>query len=86
VPHEEREEQDRLRNLLDTLGYDRAGTDVDHVHELQFGGADVFGNLWPADNSANRSAGRRHLNQLENYRQQLGNLAGRHFVISRVRI
>jgi hypothetical protein len=81
-------EKDRLRALLDRLGFDRSGTDVDHVHELQFGGADAFNNLWPADNSANRSAGARHAEQLENYRQQpgLANLAGRHFVISRVRI
>ena len=88
IPHEEREEpeKNRLRNLLDTLGFDRSGTDVDHVHELQFGGADTFGNLWPADNSANRSAGSRHLGQLENYRQQIGNLAGRHFVITRIGI
>jgi hypothetical protein len=88
IPHEEREEpeKNRLRTLLDTLGFDRSGTDVDHVHELQFGGADTFSNLWPADNSANRSAGRRHADQLENYRQQIGNLAGRHFVITRVGI
>ena len=88
LPHEERlePEKNRLRGLLDRFGYDRSGTDVDHVHELQFGGSDTFGNLWPADNSANRSAGARHLDQPENYRQQLGNLAGRHFVISRVRI
>ncbi|MDQ6867044.1 MAG: HNH endonuclease [Pseudomonadota bacterium] len=88
VPHEAREEpeKNRLRNLLDTLGFDRSGTDVDHVHELQFGGADTFSNLWPADNSANRSAGSRHKEQLDNYRQQFPNLAGRHFVIARVRI
>ena len=56
VPHEERQEpeKNRLRGLLDTLGFDRSGTDVDHVHELQFGG--TFSNLSPADNSANRSA------------------------------
>jgi hypothetical protein len=60
VPYEEREEpeKNRLRGLLDTLGFDRSGTDVDHVHELQFGG--TFSNLSPADNSANRSAGTRH--------------------------
>jgi len=86
LPHEAREEQNRLRALLSRLGYDRAGTDVDHVHELQFGGTDTFGNLWPADNSANRSAGRRHTTQLENYRQQLGNIEGRHFVIARIGI
>ena len=88
IPHEEREEpeKNRLRGLLDRLGYNRAGTDVDHVHELQFGGADAFGNLWPADNSANRSAGSRHRDQLDNYRAQLGVLAGRYFVISRVQI
>lgn len=88
VPYSEREEpeKNRLRRLLDTLGYNRAGTDVDHIHELQFGGSDTFSNLWPADNSANRSAGTRHQKQLENYEKQLGNLAGRHFVIARIQI
>jgi hypothetical protein len=88
IPYATREEpeKNRLRRLFDRLGYDRTGTDVDHVHELQFGGADHFENLWPADNSGNRSAGRRHLSQLQNYERQLGNLAGRWFVISRIRI
>jgi hypothetical protein len=55
VPHEERQEpeKNRLCALLDTLGFDRSGTDIDHVHELEFGGADMFSNVWLA---ANRSA------------------------------
>ncbi|WP_263352911.1 eCIS core domain-containing protein [Acidicapsa acidisoli] len=86
IPHadEPRQEQARMRNLLDTLGHQRGGTDVDHVYELQFGGADNFPNLWPLDNSANRSAGGRHNDQLDHYRTQLGNIAGRYFVVARV--
>ena len=79
-------EKDRLRELLTRLGYDRSGVDVDHVHELQFGGDDSFDNCWPADNSGNRSAGRRHQAQLANYEATLGNIAGRWFIISRIRI
>lgn len=81
-------EKERMRRLLDRLGYDRSGTDVDHVHELQFGGAeyDRFDNLWPADNSGNRSAGGRHDRQLREYEGRLGSLAGRWFTIARIRI
>lgn len=90
-PYDEREEREmtRMRNLLAQLGYGGhagEGVDVDHVYELQFGGKDRFDNLWPADSSANRSAGTRHRDQLVNYEAALGNLAGRHFIISVIRI
>lgn len=35
-----------------------ADLDPDHAHELQFGGADSFDNLWLLDSQANRKAGR----------------------------
>jgi Domain of unknown function (DUF4157) len=88
VPHAGRREpeKNRLRRLLTRLGFDRSGTDVDHVHELQFGGDDRFGNLWPADYITNRAAGTRHRDQLTHYRQQLTNINGRWFIIARVEL
>ncbi|HMF76720.1 MAG TPA: hypothetical protein VK604_13755, partial [Bryobacteraceae bacterium] len=90
VPHavESRAEQDRLRDLLTTLGYDRGGTEVDHVRDLHLGGQDEFRNLWPLDQATNSAAGPRHQRQLDNYRQQFAaqnkTLDGRIFVISDV--
>jgi hypothetical protein len=35
----------------------KEGLDGDHVREIQFGGVDVLGNLWPLDAGTNRGAG-----------------------------
>jgi hypothetical protein len=89
VPEQdERSDPERARFLrtMDNLGFDRTGLQMDHVHELQFGGFDTFTNIWPADSSMNMSAGGRHQAQVEAYRQRLGNLAGRWFVIVRISI
>lgn len=92
VPHatESREQQDRLRDLLTELGFDRSETQVDHVLDLQFGGKDEFRNLWPGDSTTNLAAGPKHENQLDNYRQQFAaqneTLEGRIFVISDVEL
>lgn len=92
VPEKSRSdrEKDRFRNLVSYLGYSRAGQHIDHVHELQFGrlnfddAVDAFNNLWPIDSSANASAGTRHRNQLERYRQTLGAVEGRWFEIVKI--
>lgn len=75
-------EMTRVRRLLERLGTDLGGLDVDHVHEVQFGGADRAANLWPADASMNRSAGTRHREEIDQYRSRLGNINGRYFVIA----
>ena len=80
-------EQARFNRLLDALGYDRSGTDAEHVWDVGLRGLDFdrFDNLWPASNQEQQLAGGRHHNQIRNYRATLGNLAGRWFVISRIR-
>lgn len=85
-------ERDRFRNLVTYLGFSRAGLQIDHVHELQFGelhpgdALDAFENLWPIDRSANASAGTRHRNQVRRYEQQLGSVQGRWFEIVKIGI
>lgn len=85
-------EKDRFRNLVTYLGFNRAGLQIDHVHELQFGelhpgdALDAFENLWPIDRSANASAGTRHRNQVRRYEQQLGSMQGRWFEIVKIGI
>jgi hypothetical protein len=49
-----------FRELLAAHGFDWGGRRVlqaDHVHDLAWGGADQFANLWPADASFNAYAG-----------------------------
>lgn len=75
-----------LRVMTGHLGYDNAGVQIEHVHDLQFGGADHFQNLWPADSAMNMSAGGRHRSQLEKYRRRLGNIAVRLFVIVAIHV
>lgn len=33
------------------------GNDIDHIHDLQLGGADTIDNMWQLDLSVNRSLG-----------------------------
>jgi hypothetical protein len=92
VPHaeENRREQRRLRDLLTTLGFDRSGTEIDHVRDHQFGGKDHFSNLWPLDQATNSAAGPRHEDQCDNYERQFAqqnqSLGVRIFVISNVEL
>lgn len=49
----------RINRIFAKYGF-RAGAeglDGDHVKEIQFGGQDAIGNLWPLNSSINRSAG-----------------------------
>jgi len=49
----------RINRIFAKYGF-RAGAeglDGDHVKEIQFGGQDVIGNLWPLDAGINRGAG-----------------------------
>lgn len=50
-----------LNNILKKYGFspDAEYLDADHVVEIQMGGKDVIGNMWPLDASINRSAGSR---------------------------
>jgi hypothetical protein len=50
---------DRFRAVLQGYGFDWSGLQADHVQDLQWGGDDIFNNLWPLDASANMSAGPR---------------------------
>ena len=70
-----RRESTALRRLLDGLGWkpSSSGTQIDHIRELQFGGADRFDNLWPFDKSANPSAGRYHQAQINAFRKLVSN-------------
>ncbi len=50
----------KLNNLLRKYGY-RGGEeklDADHVVEIQVGGEDELGNLWPLDSATNRASGK----------------------------
>jgi len=80
-------EQSRFNRLLDRLGYDRSGTDAEHVWDLNLRGVefDRFDNLWPASNQEQQLAGTRHTNQMRNYRATIPDLNGRWFIISRMR-
>jgi hypothetical protein len=88
-PYDQRQtpEQARFNRLLDTLGYDRSGTDAEHVWDVNLRGLefDRFDNLWPASNQEQQLAGTRHHNQIRNYEDTLGNIAGHWFVIARIR-
>jgi hypothetical protein len=48
-----------INKLLKKYGWSPSAEqmDGDHVQEIQFGGDDVIGNLWPLDSSENTSAG-----------------------------
>lgn len=48
-----------LNNLLAKFGWSASeeNMDGDHIKEIQLGGKDVLGNLWPLDASVNRGAG-----------------------------
>jgi hypothetical protein len=41
------------------------GHDIDHLIELQLGGADDIANMWPLDSSVNRSIGSQIAHQIE---------------------
>lgn len=43
-----------------------AGNDVDHMVDLQLGGSDTIGNMWPLDSSVNRSLGAQIQQQIKN--------------------
>jgi hypothetical protein len=54
--------QARFNEALRSFGYRSRGkggeqTDADHVQDLQWGGDDDFGNLWPLESSMNQSVG-----------------------------
>ncbi|MFN0098550.1 MAG: DUF4157 domain-containing protein [Gemmatimonadaceae bacterium] len=89
VPYDARRtpEQARFNRLLDTLGYDRSGTDAEHVWDVYLLGLDYdrFDNLWPASNQDQQLAGTRHRNQIRAYEMRLGTVAGRWFRLVRVR-
>ena len=42
------------------------GKDIDHIKDLQFGGLDEVGNMWPLDKSVNRSLGSQIYHQTKN--------------------
>ena len=48
-----------FREILTRHGFNWDGLDCDHVQDVFWEGDDDFPNLWPADRSANRSAGAR---------------------------
>jgi hypothetical protein len=54
-----RTESAKLNTLLKRYGYVSTtdNMEVDHVHELQVGGKDELGNLWPLDAAINSTAG-----------------------------
>jgi hypothetical protein len=76
-------EKNRFLQLVDDLGYNRSGLDIDHVWDIGLRGLeyDRFDNLWPASNQEQQLAGVRHNIQIRNYRSTLGNINGRWFVI-----
>jgi hypothetical protein len=49
----------RINRIFAKYGFraGQEGLDGDHVQEIQFGGLDVIGNLWPLNASINRGAG-----------------------------
>lgn len=60
---------DEFRYVLELLEVSNLdGLDMDHVLDLQYGGRDVFENIWPFDLGANRSAGARQTHQVVTYR------------------
>ncbi|CAG0950969.1 hypothetical protein BURK2_00196 [Burkholderiales bacterium] len=59
VPSERDLKADDFRTVLTKYGFDWSGLQADHVQDLDWGGPDVFENLWPLSNSANMSAGPR---------------------------
>ncbi len=80
-------EKRRFNALLTRLGFDRSGTDGEHIWDIYLRGLewDRFDNLWPASNQEQQLAGGQHERQIRDYRRTFSNLEGRHFVISRVR-
>ncbi|MFV2054099.1 hypothetical protein [Aliiroseovarius sp. YM-037] len=79
-----RAEASAFRELLRGLGHDVDPIQVDHIRELQFGGADRFDNVWPLDRRANMSAGALHRSQIRAYRTLFGNLNGKYFRIASI--
>ncbi|HUL58300.1 MAG TPA: DUF4157 domain-containing protein [Anaeromyxobacteraceae bacterium] len=49
-------EASRFKNLLNSLGYNWAGKQADHVRDLAFSGVDGPSNLWPLDANINQRA------------------------------
>ncbi len=47
-------------------GHVPAGSDVDHMVDLQLGGSDTVGNMWPLNSSVNRSLGAQIQQQIKN--------------------
>jgi filamentous hemagglutinin len=55
------------RSMFKRAGGDvPAGSDVDHMVDLQLGGSDTVGNMWPLDSSVNRSLGAQIQQQIKN--------------------
>jgi hypothetical protein len=48
--------QKTFRKILSDHGYNFGGKDADHVLDLQFQGIDDYSNMWPLEESINRSA------------------------------
>ena len=60
-----------LNDLLRTYGYKSKDDDLecDHVHEIQLGGPDIIGNLWPLKRRLNSSSG----GKIDTYKIKLSN-------------
>ena len=57
IPGERGSKAGDFRAVLTKFGFDWSGLQADHVQDLDWGGPDVFENLWPLSDSANLSAG-----------------------------
>ncbi len=96
IPTDRGNKVSQFRDILSSFGYDWAGLDADHVQDLKYEGRDHESNIWPMDNSANRSAGARQNSQIVIYKNDAGNivpidvgnmiLAGRFFKIIRIQM
>lgn len=81
------------REVFKRHGNDLSGLQVDHVQDLNWGGEDVFQNLWPLDSSINQSAGFKNNQQIVMWidGDQIKAIAagdphldGKYFVVSKV--
>lgn len=78
-------QKNQMNRVLNTYyGYDRASgagapRDNDHIWEKQLGGPDAYSNLWPLNESINRSSGSTVRSEVSRIRSALGvsTLAGR---------
>jgi len=80
-------QKDRMNRVLGSYyGYDRsegagAPRDNDHVWEKQLGGSDAYENLWPLNESTNRSSGSTIRSEISRIRDELriSSLSGKWF-------